>query len=280
MESGINKSRGRLYASNKALLRAPLNAEQLDVAVLLVLEQLQHIIDTIPMHKGLPVALGGQSARQEQVRQGTDVRGIKTWTTAVYDHETSNHVQRVMCLADATARQLALSEEEIHRLRLAAMLHDIGKVGIPAQILRKPEPLTREELSMIRCHPELGRRFLELAGGIFQQVAGVVGTHHERWDGYGYPGGIATDAIPLHARILAIVDAYDAMTSQRVYHPHPDTVAQACIELQRCAGSQFDPRVVKAFLGMLERYPALAFSRSVKHCTYQAERNRSRICAK
>ncbi len=101
-------------------------------------------------------------------------------------------------------------------------------------------------------HPDIGRQLLEQAGGIFHPLASIVGTHHERWDGRGYPNGVAKDEIPLGARILAVVDSYDAMTSPRVYKRDPLSTAQARAELQRCAESQFDPSVVEAFLQVLE----------------------------
>lgn len=238
MDSGIDWPREGSY---EPMLRVTPKAEQLDKTLMWVPTELQRLPGTNSLPDGFPIVWASQV--------------LQIWMSR-YDSETSNHVQRVMWLAESTARQLAQSEEEIYQLRLAALLHDIGKVGISAMILHKPGPLTQEERSVIHCHPGIGRQILEQVGGIFHQVANIVGAHHERWDGQGYPGGIATINIPLHARILAVVDAYDAMTSQRVYQQHPYSVAQACRELQRCAGSQFDPWVIQAFLHMLEEHSA------------------------
>ena len=133
---------------------------------------------------------------------------------------------------------------------LSALLHDIGKVGIPDAILHKPGPLTADEWKVMRQHPEIGRQILQQAGGIFGVLARIVVAHHERWDGAGYPLGLTQESIPLAARILAVVDSFDAMTARRVYR-EPLTIEEARQELQRCAGSQYDPEVVDAFLTIL-----------------------------
>lgn len=168
---------------------------------------------------------------------------------ALYDPGTGAHAQRLMQLASATGRQLSISEKEIQRLGLAALLHDIGKVGVPKVILEKPGPLNEEEWRIMRLHPEIGQDILLSVGGRFASLAPIVLAHHERWDGCGYPNGLAGEAIPLLARILAVVDSYDAMVSRRAYCA-PLSIQEARMELQRCAGSQYDPRVVAAFLAV------------------------------
>jgi diguanylate cyclase (GGDEF)-like protein len=170
---------------------------------------------------------------------------------AAHDGDTGIHAHRLVELAVATARKLHQNERELHMLRLGAILHDIGKIGIPDAILHKPGPLTEEEWKVMRSHPDIGRHILQEIGGVFNQLAEVVVAHHERWDGTGYPMKLAGEAIPLHARILTVVDSFDAMTSHRVYRePMPIEAARA--ELQRCSGSQFDPGVVEAFLCVLD----------------------------
>lgn len=170
---------------------------------------------------------------------------------SAHDHNTGAHAQRMVQLAEATARVLGRSEEEIHLLRLAAVLHDIGKIGIPDVILHKPGPLTEEEWATMRHHPKIGQEILMQAGGVFERLSHIVVAHHERSDGRGYPNGLAKEAIPISARILAVVDSFDAMTSRRPYR-EPMSVTEARAELQRCAGSQFDPHIVEAFLRMLD----------------------------
>ena len=253
IERGLKGSGAGYSPSQEVMFCATQESEQLDGALARVLKWQRRFPSAIPLPDGFPVGLTSQRSGQVQGDRESVVLAVQAWMVSVSDRKTSHHAQRIMWLAEATARQLAQSEEEIHQLCLAALLHDIGKVGIPAAVLHKPGPLTPEEWSILRGHPDIGRQVLEQAGGIFHPVASIVGMHHERWDGNGYPRGVATDAIPLSARILAVVDAYDAMTSRRVYQWRPYSVAQACRELQRCAGSQFDPWVVQAFLHLPAR---------------------------
>ena len=168
-----------------------------------------------------------------------------------HDLSTGEHAYRLVWLAEATARQLGQSEDKLFMVQLSALLHDIGKVGVPDAILHKPGSLTAEEWVEMRKHPAIGRQILEKVGGIFSHVASIVEAHHERWDGKGYPCGLAGEDIPLGARIITVVDAYDAMTRRRVYR-EPVSVRDASEELLRCAGKQFDPRVVEAFLLVLD----------------------------
>ena len=168
-----------------------------------------------------------------------------------YDTETSTHAIRMVQLAEATSQQLGCAEENQRLVCLAALLHDVGKIGISHEILYKPGPLNEEEWAMMRRHPGIGRQILEQAGGKCTLLSHIVVAHHERWDGNGYPYGLSEEAIPLGARILAVADAYNAMTSERPYREVLSN-AEARIELQKCSGSQFDPQVVTAFLSVLE----------------------------
>ena len=151
--------------------------------------------------------------------------------------------------------------KENSELLLAALLHDLGKIGIPDAILHKPGPLSEEEWAIMRGHREIGRQVLVQAGGVFELLSRIVAAHHERWDGKGYPNGLAKEGIPISVRILCVVDSYDAMLSERPYRK-PLTVAQARAELQSCSGSQFDPTVVEAFLQVLDEQEALRGERS------------------
>jgi diguanylate cyclase (GGDEF)-like protein/putative nucleotidyltransferase with HDIG domain len=168
------------------------------------------------------------------------------------DVYTGSHSQRVADLAARTARRLGLPDEEIELTRLAASLHDLGKLAIPEEILRKPGPLTEPERMVLERHPQIGFRMLESLG--VDPVADWVLHHHERWDGSGYPDGLPGDSIPLGARIIFVADAFDAMTSERVYRRRvqPD---EAIEELERCAGTQFDPGIVAALAAELAVAP-------------------------
>jgi diguanylate cyclase (GGDEF)-like protein len=196
---------------------------------------------------------------EDRLREQTGVQALAI-AAAARDGVTGTHAHRMSLLIEAVGHHLNLAEEELHLLRLSAIVHDLGKIGIPDAILNKAGPLTEQEWAIMRTHPEIGQQMLEELGGVFSRLAKIVVAHHERWDGNGYPHRIAGEQIPLCARILSVVDAYDAMTSRRPYH-EPLTTSEARAELQRCSGSQFDPRIVSAFMQVIEA-PEMALSNS------------------
>jgi diguanylate cyclase (GGDEF)-like protein len=159
------------------------------------------------------------------------------------DSFDDGHSERVADLAAGIAARIGLSDDEIELARLAGSLHDLGKLAVPEQILRKPGPLDAREREAVERHPQIGYRMLERLG--VEAVALWVLHHHERWDGTGYPKGLSGEDIPLGARIVFVADAYDAMVSGRAYAP-PLSPSDALAEFERCAGSQFDPHVVTA----------------------------------
>jgi two-component system, cell cycle response regulator len=158
-----------------------------------------------------------------------------------------DHLSGVAALAEATALRLQLGHEEVEQIRHAAELHDVGKVAVPDAILSKPGALDEDEWAFIRRHTLIGERIVAAAPAL-TRVAALVRSSHERWDGAGYPDRLAGESIPLGARIVAVADAFDAMTSARPYSL-PRTPDAAMDELRRCAGTQFDARVVEAFVG-------------------------------
>jgi HD-GYP domain-containing protein (c-di-GMP phosphodiesterase class II) len=161
------------------------------------------------------------------------------------DPYSSGHAARVTAIAEVVAARLGWDEDQIDVLRIGAALHDIGKLAVPDTVLRKPGPLSDDEFVHVRAHPEEGARMLELIGTL-RVAAPCVLHHHERWDGNGYPTGTAGSDIPPEARVLAVADAFDAMTSDRPYRPAL-AEQRAIAELERCAGTQFDPDVVAVF---------------------------------
>jgi diguanylate cyclase (GGDEF)-like protein/putative nucleotidyltransferase with HDIG domain len=171
----------------------------------------------------------------------------------IRDKMTHRHARRVARMAAAVAKEMRLSEQQVLEIEYAAALHDIGKIGVTDEILRKEAPLDEDEWREMRRHSELG---YEILNGIdfLRDAAEIVWAHHERWDGEGYPRGLAGEEIPLGARVFCVVDAYDAMTSRRPYRQAMSR-EQASIEIARHAGTQFDPTVVEAFLVMLRRSP-------------------------
>lgn len=171
------------------------------------------------------------------------------------DADTSEHSHMVSWYAQLMGKQLGMSPYEIEQLRIAGLLHDVGKIGIPDSVLRKPAKLTDEEFTKMQEHPEIGARVLAATND--ELITSWVIAHHERVDGRGYPHRLDADQIPLGARILSVADAYEAMTADRVYRsaPGPEFARR---ELMKCAGSQFDELVVSAFLSVLASLDAPA----------------------
>jgi diguanylate cyclase (GGDEF)-like protein/putative nucleotidyltransferase with HDIG domain len=165
------------------------------------------------------------------------------------DRYTGEHSESVVEMAVAVARSLGLSSAQVEDVRAAALLHDIGKVGIPDAILNKPGPLTPAERTVMAEHPVIGERILRGIGG-FAPVAEIVRHEHESFDGSGYPDGLVGDEIPIGSRIILACDAYHAMTSDRPYRARMSD-ADAFRELRRCAGGQFDPNVTAALVARL-----------------------------
>jgi diguanylate cyclase (GGDEF)-like protein len=181
---------------------------------------------------------------------GSQARDVLVGVLNEREPELHDHVLDVGQLAVAVGRRLGMPEESLPELLHGAELHDVGKIGLPESILRKPGPLDDAEWAFMRRHTLIGERFL-LAVPALRNVASLVRSSHERWDGGGYPDGLAGDEIPLGARIIAVCDAFDAMVTDRPYRegmPREDAEA----ELRRCAGTQFDPAVVAAFLATVQ----------------------------
>ncbi|MBK5333627.1 MAG: HD-GYP domain-containing protein [Ilumatobacteraceae bacterium] len=166
-----------------------------------------------------------------------------------HDRLTRGHSERVRAYSQMIGEELGLTEAEIDSLRWAALLHDIGKLEIPFEILNKPDRLTAEEYETIKRHPGIGARLTAPLAGWLGDSVRAVSEHHERWDGDGYPNGLRGTDISLAARIVAVADTFDVMTSVRSYKK-PGTAAEARAELARCAGTQFDANVVRAFLSV------------------------------
>ena len=173
---------------------------------------------------------------------------------AAKDRYTQGHSQATMHHALAVARSLGLGPDEIAAVNLGALFHDIGKIGIPEHILRKPTQLTEEEWSEMKTHPIIGANLIGEVPNL-EQIRPIVLAHHEHYDGTGYPHGLKGDQIPLAAQIISVADTYEAMTSTRPYRPalsHETAVA----ELRRVSGTQLNPLVVDAFIRQLEMAPA------------------------
>jgi len=169
------------------------------------------------------------------------------------DDDTKQHTERVARTAELLASSLGLDSELISTIRSAAALHDVGKIGIPDRILLKPGKLTAEEFELIKTHTTIGARILgESDLSILRMASEIALAHHEHWDGSGYPSGLRGRAIPISGRIVAVADAFDAMTHARPYKS-AFSVRHAVAEIERCSASQFDPQIVDAFMTLQHR---------------------------
>ncbi len=177
---------------------------------------------------------------------------IEGWSRAMdlRDRETEGHSQRVAAMTLRLARSVGLPDQTLVHVRRGALLHDIGKMGVPDEILQKIGPLTAEEWTVMKRHPVLAYEMLAHIRYL-EPALEIPYCHHEKWDGTGYPRGLQADRIPLAARVFAVVDVYDALTSDRPYRP-AWTPEQAREYLSAQSGTHFDPVVVKAFLGMMD----------------------------
>ena len=210
------------------------------------------------------VYLGRVQDQQRHVQQVSDLHlaTIEALALAIdaKDQTAQSHIRRVQVYAAGLARSLGMSDTEIQGVKTAALLHDIGKLAVPEHILSKPGPLTQEEFQKIRIHPQVGAEII--SGVPFPYpVAPLILSHHERWDGKGYPAGLKGEEIPLGARILSVVDYFDALMSERPYHKAMSFDAAIGL-LRQESGKALDPRVVHTFI---EMYPVLAAEAEASH---------------
>lgn len=174
------------------------------------------------------------------------------YTVEAKDPYTRGHSDRVSEYSELIGKYLNLSEDDLHKLKIGGLFHDIGKIGVPDSILLKTSRLTDDEYSEIKNHPSIGAHILSNAS-LFQDIIPIVKHHHERYDGFGYPGKLAGEDIPYLARIAAVADSFDAMTSKRTYRDSLpiDIVKQ---EIEKNKGTQFDPKIADVFLDILNNH--------------------------
>jgi putative nucleotidyltransferase with HDIG domain len=170
------------------------------------------------------------------------------------DEYTAGHSRRVMEYSKSIGQRMRLDKQDIEDLKRSALLHDIGKIGIPDTVLKKQTQLSDDEYAIIKSHPETGAAILKYIK-YFKDLVPAVYHHHERFDGEGYPEGLKGKAIPLHARIISIADTFDAMTSSRSYRKKALSLRTALSELERSKGIQFDPDIAEIFIEILEESP-------------------------
>jgi GAF domain-containing protein len=210
------------------------------------------LVSSFAHHAG--IALENTRLVEELKESFTQTISALAGAIDVRDSYTGGHSQRLADLAVKTGLRLGCSDQELGDLRWAALLHDIGKIGVPDEILRKPSTLENKEVEIMQRHPEIGARLVEPVRNL-ARVAPIIRAHQERYDGTGYPDKLKGDEIPKIARIISVVDAYVAMTDERVYRKALSH-EQALVELRRHSGTQFDPGIVDAFLVVLEEIHA------------------------
>ena len=216
--------------------------------------------------------IGGQIERYESGlpdrRAPAESAGMQALLAAIEarDRYTGEHSRSVVALSVRVARELELAPREIAQVEQVALLHDVGKVAVPDQILLKSGPLDDTEIEIIRRHPAIGARIVGSVAGL-AHLAPAIRSGHERWDGTGYPDGLAGTQIPLPSRITGVCDAYDAMVSKRPYR-EPLSPADALKELRRQAGSQFCPSSATALIASLRRVPYTAWARGSARATW------------
>jgi PAS domain S-box-containing protein/diguanylate cyclase (GGDEF)-like protein len=203
-------------------------------------------------HEAAPGDPGREAEAPDGSRAEIELAGVTALVAALEarDHYTAEHSRRVVELATAVARRLGLSESDVEQVEQVAVLHDIGKVAVPDSVLQKNGALTPSEWELMRQHPGVGERIVASLQTL-SHLAPPIRAEHERYDGGGYPDGLAGDRIPIESRITLACDAFHAMTSTRPYRP-PMSEAEARDELRRNAGTQFDPEVIEALLGELD----------------------------
>jgi diguanylate cyclase (GGDEF)-like protein len=208
------------------------------------------------------VALGDHAgAVLENGRMRGDLRGAYVSTVQLLaeaieakDPFLRGHSDEVSEYVAAVADKMGIERQRREQLVFGSLLHDVGKIGISERILLKPAKLTDEEFGVVKLHPRIGYRLIDQVGAL-RPIAPAILHHHERWDGNGYPDGLAGEDIPLEARIVAVADSFSAMTAERPYRKRM-SLDQACAELERCAGTQFDPEVVRIFVDEVRCRPA------------------------
>jgi response regulator RpfG family c-di-GMP phosphodiesterase len=245
----------------------PVNVDELLIAAERALERRSLLIERREYHQTLERRVQeatrdlAAAYRELEATYGTTLEALGS-ALDTRDVGTESHSRRVHGYALATAREYGVPPEHLRDLAHGVLLHDIGKIGIPDAILLKPGKLTPDEWTIMRTHPEIGRRLIEKIPFLRGAVP-IVYSHHEKWDGSGYPRGLRGEAIPLGARIFAVVDAFDAMTFDRPYS-RAISFEAAKAEIRRCTGAHFDPTVVEAFFRVPESLLAEIRRRSVE----------------
>jgi len=237
----------------------PLSVEETPVGTLLLAKKNTDAIEAFPPENDFLVdliadqlgnALHRKQLNEQLINSSIEIVLALSKTLETRDPYIGTHSRKLASYSERIARHFGLSVKEIRELGWAALLHDIGKIGIEDQVLHKPGPLTTHEWEIMKSHSEIGARIVKGISG-FENIASIILAHHERVDGTGYPHHLKGSEIPLGARIIAVVDSYSAMTEGRVYRP-PSTHKEAIEELRKFSGKMYDQEIVEVFIKILE----------------------------
>ncbi len=217
-------------------------------------ETIGRAVSEKPDNKHL-VTRAAHAMQSEPYLRKVSLESVRALVRAVEakDPYTRRHSEQVTHYAVSLAEHMAVPHDFMETIRIASLVHDVGKIGVPDRILTKSGPLTKEEYMQVRTHPVLGAEILQNIS-VFSEEAHLVRHHHECWDGTGYPDGLAGDSIPLGARILNVADSIDAMLMRRTYK-QPYSLKKVIDELRRCAGTQFDPNIAAAAIEWIDAHP-------------------------
>ncbi len=221
------------------------------------------ILGVLPLFRVMAVFAREREARMDQLIELNDAyRGTAMVLGNVVeadDADTGEHCRGVVALSVQVARELDLSAEQVRNVEFGALLHDVGKIAVPKEIINKPGRLNDEEWAIIKTHTIEGQRLLDTVGGFMRDVGRIVRSSHESWDGSGYPDGLRGERIPIEARIVSACDAFNAMTTTRSYRKAMPA-ERALAEMTACSGTQFDPAVVGALVEMVTADAAAAIN--------------------
>lgn len=238
----------------------PLKVERVPVGILLLAKRESNGKEAFPVDSFYLVdliadqlgnALHRKQLNEQLVNSSLETVLALSKTLETRDPYSGEHSKHLAFLSEQMAQHFNLSTRETRELCWAALLHDIGKIGVEDQILHKPGPLTAREWEVMKSHSEVGAQIVKGLSGL-ENIASIIVAHHERMDGTGYPHKLKGEQIPLGARIIAVVDSYSAMTEGRVYRA-PRTHEEAIAELKKCSGKMYDPEVVKVFIDLIEK---------------------------
>lgn len=257
-EGDSSKAIRALTAGAFGYLIKPIERQELLIQIRNGLERRQLVIESREHTLELEIKVREQTQTIRTAHEETIHRLIKA--SLCRDEETGAHIKRTGWYSELMATALGWKADQVELIRLAAPMHDIGKIGIPDAVLRKPDKLTSEEFEVMKTHTQIGAKMLEGSQSpVLRMAQEIALCHHERWDGDGYPNGLKGLDIPESARILAIVDVFDALSHDRVYH-FALSESEVVAKLREGRGSHFDPRLLDTFLSLLPEMRAIAIA--------------------